>query len=286
MPLPRRLSLYASFVLIALSASAAETWRPLFNGKDLTGWTPWLGKPHSTVTVEGVARNEKGEYLAPLGLNRDPLHVFSIVEIDGGPVLRSSGQIFGYLSTEERFHDYHVKLQFRWGEKRWAPRLEAPRDSGLLYHVHGDGGFSSGVWPHCGELQIQEHDCGDLYAIGTSMVAKARQREDKGWVYDPRGEPITFLQKRPIGNRCIRLVDREKPIGSWNTIELLCIGDMIVYVVNGEVVMRLSHARDDNDNTQPLAEGRLALQSEGAEVFYRDIEIRSITEIPEAYREK
>ena len=283
---PRGFAQCAVFAVLAVTASAAEGWRPLLNGKDLAGWTSWLGKPHASTVVEGVARDEKGEYLAPLGAARDPLHVFSIVEIDGRPALRSSGEIFGYLSTEERFHDYHLKLQFRWGEKRWVPRLTAPRDSGLLYHVHGDGGFSSGVWPRSGELQIQEHDCGDLYAIGTAMIARARQRDDRGWDYDPIAEPITFLQKKPIGNRCIHLADHEKPVGSWNTIELLCIGDMITYVVNGEVVMRLSHARDDNDDTQPLAEGRIALQSEGAEVFFREIEVRSISEFPEEYRAK
>ena len=286
MPYPCRVARCAAFVLLAMTAQAADSWQPLLNGKDLTGWTTWLGKPHPTVEVEGATRDEKGEYLSPLGTDKDPLRVFSVVELDGQPALRSSGQIFGYISTQERFHDYHLKLQFRWGQKRWPPRTEVVRDSGLLYHVHGDGGFSGGVWPRSGELQIQEHDCGDLYAIGTQMTVKARQQNEKSWIYDPKGEPTIFLQKKPIGNRCIRLADHEKPVGEWNTIELLCIGDSITSVVNGEVVMRLNRARDDNDDTQPLAEGRIALQSEGAEVFYRNIELRSISEIPAEYRDK
>jgi len=284
---PRRFAQCALFALFALHLQAAdEDWRPLLNGKDLTGWTTWLGKPHPSTEVPGLPRNEQGEYLAPLGTDKDPLQVFSLVNLDGRPALRSSGQIFGYISTQERFHDYHLKLQFRWGLKRWPPRTTTARDSGLLYHVHGDGGFSSGVWPRCAEFQIQEHDCGDLFAIGTQMTVKARQLDDQTWIYDPVGTSTIFLQKRPIGNRCRRRQDLEKPIGAWNTIELFCIGDSITYVVNGEVVMRLAHARDDNDETQPLAEGRIALQSEGAEVFYRDVEIRAITDLPEEYRLK
>lgn len=283
---PHRLARYAALVLIVVTVQARaadDGWRPLLNGTDLSGWTTWLGKPHPTVQVEGLARNPQGEYLAPIGADKDPLQVFSIVEIDGRPTLRSSGQIFGYVCTKERFHDYHLRLQFRWGQKRWPPRSNVLRDSGLLYHVHGDGGFSSGVWPRSGEFQIQEHDCGDLYAIGTQMTVRAHQLDDKTWIYDPIGERTNFVQKRPIGNRCRRRKDFEKPVGAWNTIELLCIGDAITYVVNGEVAMRLTRARDDNDETQPLAEGRIALQSEGAEVFYRDVEIRPITVVPKEY---
>lgn len=282
---PRRLAQCAAFVFFAVTMQAAEdSWRPLLNGTDFSGWTTWLGKPHSTVALPDLARNDQGEYLAPLGADKDPLHVFSMVEIDGQPTLRSSGQIFGYICTQERFHDYHLRLQFRWGQKRWPPRSNVLRDSGLLYHVHGDGGFSSGVWPRSGELQIQEHDCGDLYAIGTQMTVRARLQDDKTWIYDPVGDATNFVQKKPIGNRCRRKKDLEKAVGTWNTIELLCIGDSITYVVNGEVVMRLSRARDANDDTQPLAEGRLALQSEGAEVFYRNVEIRSITQLPDEYK--
>jgi hypothetical protein len=53
--------------------------------------------------------------------------------------------------------------------------------------------------------------------------------------------------------------------------------------VNGKTVMTLFHSRQPGDDGKdlPLTKGRIQLQSEGAEVFYRDIEIRSITRLPE-----
>jgi hypothetical protein len=53
--------------------------------------------------------------------------------------------------------------------------------------------------------------------------------------------------------------------------------------VNGKTVMTLFHSRQPGADGKdlPLTKGRIQLQSEGAEVFYRDIEIRSITRLPE-----
>jgi len=79
----------------------------------------------------------------------------------------------------------------------------------------------------------------------------------------------------------VRLVDAEKPKGEWNTLELICLNGNSIHVVNGRVVMRLGRAqRLDGVEPASLASGRISLQTEGAEVFYRHVEIRPITEIP------
>jgi len=106
------------------------------------------------------------------------------------------------------------------------------------------------------------------------------------FVYDPSGERIEFLQKRPISNRCIKREDAEKPRGEWNTLELICFNGDSIHVVNGKVVMRLYQAqRLDADSPAPLKSGALCLQTEGAEVFYRNIEVRSIEAIPAEFKE-
>lgn len=53
-------------------AAADAAWRPLFNGKDLTGWTTWLAKPHASADLPGEPKDEKGAYTRPLA-ERDPL---------------------------------------------------------------------------------------------------------------------------------------------------------------------------------------------------------------------
>ena len=75
--------------------------------------------------------------------------------------------------------------------------------------------------------------------------------------------------------------DNEKPTGVWNTVELVTFGADAIHIVNGKVVMRLHDAvRIDGDVPTPVTSGHVLLQSEGAEVFYRDIQIRPITAIP------
>jgi hypothetical protein len=272
-------------LLSGLTAHAAE-WRALWNQRDLSGWDTFLAKPDRSWDVPGVARDATGNYLEPIGLNRDPLGVFSVTQIDGRPALHISGQGFGVLTTRDVFQNYHLKLQIKWGERKWGSRSAAVRDSGLLYHVHGDAGFDHGTWPRSIEFQIQEHDMGDLYALGTQITVKARA-EEKRWLYDPKGTDTLFVQMPPVGNRCIKLRDREKPYGEWNTLELIVLGSDSVHIVNGEVVMRLHHAqRLDGAAPEPLNEGAISLQTEGAEVYYRDIEIQPITAIPEEWAEK
>jgi hypothetical protein len=272
-------------------AHAADEWRPLFNGRDLAGWETFLARPHASTDVPGLKRNEKGAYLEAIGLDRDPLGNFTVTEVDGRPAVRISGQGFGCMTTRENFANYHLRLQFKWGEKKWPPRAQAVRDSGVLYHVHGEPAASDRVWPASVELQIQEKDCGDLYAIVTRVTVPARSfvtPENRTlYQYDPAAAPVDFKQERPIGNRCIRLADFEKPAGEWNTIELICIGGDSIHIVNGHVVMRLSDARQKGANGEwpPLAAGRIALQTEGAEIYYRDVELRPISAVPAEFRE-
>ena len=81
--------------------------------------------------------------------------------------------------------------------------------------------------------------------------------------------------------------DRENPTGEWNTVELIAFGKDAIHVVNGQVVMRL-HDPTRIDLPQPMSvtSGPIILQSEGAEVFYRAIEMRSIRAIPREYAAK
>jgi hypothetical protein len=78
--------------------------------------------------------------------------------------------------------------------------------------------------------------------------------------------------------------DNEKPSGEWNTIELIAFGEDSIHIVNGKVVMRLhGPTRIDTDLPASVTSGPIILQSEGAEVYYRDIELRPISAIPAEY---
>ena len=73
----------------------------------------------------------------------------------------------------------------------------------------------------------------------------------------------------------------EKPTGEWNTLELITFGDKSLHIVNGEVVMALSNSRYTLDSKViPLTKGKIQLQSEGAEIFFKNILMTPIKEIP------
>jgi hypothetical protein len=279
--------------LAGFTIRAEPDWTPLWNGRNLDGWTTWMRQPEPTSDVPGLKRDADGKYTEPIGPGRDPLNVFTVVsDVDGRPAIRISGEVFGELRTRASFKDYHLRLQFKWGEKKWPPRdaPSTPRDSGLLYHVHSDPGAEGRTWARSIELQIQEHDVGDLYAVGSAIAVRAKVRpgtQPALYDYDPSGEWIFFSQAQGSPGRCIKQPDNERSTGQWNTVELICLHDESVHVVNGKVVMRLHNPTRINGDTPSLVtSGPIILQSEGAEVYYRDIEIKPITAIPPEYAAK
>jgi hypothetical protein len=281
-PFPGVALLGAALLLSAIPSrlGAVESWRPLLNGRDLAGWEMFMTNPDPAWDVPGLKRDATGSYLEPLGKDRDPLKVFNVETLDGGPVLHITGQGFGVITTKESFTNFHLRLQVKWGERKWGSKLNKPRDTGLLYRVHSEPGFDHATWPRSIEFQIQEHDMGDLYALGAQITVNATHQDGR-WLYDPAGVPTLFVQKPPVGNRCVKLGDPEKPNGEWNTLDLYCVGDESVHVVNGIVVMRLQQSqRLDGPAPAPLTAGRISLQTEGAEVYFRNVEVTPLETIP------
>ena len=259
---------------------AQASFVPLFNGKDLAGWDTWLGRPHKLTDVPALSKNEQGDYVQPIGLNRDPRSVFSVVEVDGEPAIRISGETYGGLITRDEYEDYHLRLEFKWGTTRWPPREQAVRDSGCCYHSIGPHDESYGFWMKSFEFQIQEGDCGDFYSLAGVIADAEAVARNPG---DPKSDLI-YTKGAPtaigLTRRIIKVPDNERPTGQWNSIELYCLGQTSVHVVNGTANMKLTGLRHRVENRElPLTRGRIQLQSEAAEVFYRNIAIRRITEL-------
>jgi len=269
---------FAALCILTVSCSQKspkENWEFLFDGSGLEGWDTYLG----TTRIPGDAAVSE-----PVGLNNDT-SVFKIVNHNGENVLRISGEIWGGISTKREFENYHLQLQFKWGKLKWYPREKDTdkRDSGLLYHGTGEHGKGDGFWLRSQEFQIQEGDCGDYWGVaGAIFDIKATMNEDSIFQYDPTGSLITFSQESESGRHCKKYPDAEKPTGEWNTIDLYCFENTSVHVMNGVVVMVLQNSRQsDNGKEALLAKGKIQLQSESAEVFYRNIKIRSIDKLPE-----
>ena len=226
-----------------------------FNGRDLTGFYA---------------------YTRDHGYD-DPNRVFTVK--DG--LLRISGEEFGGVATCGNFSDYHLIVEWKWGEQTWGARKDKARDSGILLHCVGPDGAAHGQWMQSQECQIIEGGCGDLLMVGGKAKPRLTcevRREETGLYFDAGGERVTADAGRynwwgrdpswtdTIGFRGRR--DVEKPLGEWNRMEVICDGSTITNVVNGVLV------NVGTDSSQ--SEGKILIQSEGAEIYVRKFEIRPL----------
>ncbi|CDF79535.1 conserved hypothetical protein (DUF1080) [Formosa agariphila KMM 3901] len=262
----------------------ADTWEHLLD-LELSNWDAFVGAPHHTVAIEGYEKGNGMDEGTPLGLNNDPLNVFTTVELDGEPVLKVSGEIYGAVTSKKEYENYHLSLMFKWGEKKYEPRLDKPMDSGVLYHAIGEEGAFWNCWMQSQEFQIQEEDCGDYYTIagtGADIRAIKKENPNSDWdifIYNPNSDYKQF--KTGEDGRC-RKSENYGKLEGWNQIDLVCLGDKAYHIVNGKVVLVMENSvtYNENDVAKPLTKGKIQLQSEGAEIYYKDIKIRSVTALP------
>ena len=250
-----------AFLILTVSSASSRILSEtiiLFNGENLDNWEI---------------------YVPQARLNIDSRRVFSVVKIDGKPAIKVSGEHFGGISTFEEYSNYHLSLEFKWGEAKYAPKLGQKRDSGLLYHGVGEQGTADFFWLQSQEFQVQEGDCGDYWGVAGDGFDVPVVGEGETFTYRPGSALKTFNEKSPNGRHVQKGRDAEKPKGKWNELELYCFGDSAIHVVNGKVVMKLYHSRLPDGS--PLRGGRIQLQSEGAEVYYRKIELRPIDRMPD-----
>ncbi len=261
------------FNVKALAQPKAK-WVNLFNGKNLNGWDTYLG-PELDSAGNRISK-------IPVGLNKDPMKVFTVVEQNGENIIRISGQNWGGISTKKEFANYHLQLKFKWGQLTWGKKRGLKKDSGLLYHAVGEQGAQNTPWMRSQEFQIEEGNTGDYWGVsGAVQDIPAIFKGDKNYVYSPAGNLVTFSVTSTAGRHCMKSVDAEAPSGEWNTLDLYCFEDRSIYMVNGKVVMRLfNSSQSDNGQTTPLTKGKIQIQSEGAEIFYKQIKLQGVKQMP------
>lgn len=204
-----------------------EGWESLLD-TEMSNFDTWLGKPHGS--VKGLPDGYKA------GLNNDVKNVFSVVDVDGQPVLKITGEIWGGISTKKVYENFHFRTKFRWGEKKHKPRQNKKRDSGILYHCVGEHGEMYGFWKKSIEFQVQEKDLGDLYAMGTTAevrISDNGKNEKLKKKYDPDSEE--YLTK----GDCSAAVEPDAPHGEWNDLEIYTVGNTSVHIANGQILMIL-----------------------------------------------
>jgi hypothetical protein len=186
----------AVVVLLPLAAAAQPAAVPLFNGKDLSGWSHFLVDPK--VPASAVWSVRDGELVCK-----------------GDPV--------GYLYTTTEYTSFKLTVEWRWAPGE-AARLGKAPNSGVLMRVNGDP-KPKGV-PRTYEAQLQAGNAGDVYGFwGMPLEGDAaRRREAKG--HELLGDMVGFR----------KIEGAERPEGEWNVYEITFDGPSLTVVINGKKV--------------------------------------------------
>lgn len=206
-----------------------------------------------------------------------------------------SGRGYGYVATKDIYSDYHLVLEFKWGTKTWGKRENAAKDNGVLLHAYGPHGAYADTWMASIEAQIIEGGVGDILVLSpkladgteltTSLSSEFTLDRDKEKIWK-KGEPRQTVTKGRINwkHRDVDWADKrgfrgredvESPPGEWNRLEVIAKGDTLQYFVNGAMV-------NEAFDCKP-SEGRVLLQTEGAEMIVRRYELYPLGEFKEKW---
>jgi hypothetical protein len=241
--------------------SGGDGWEPLFNGRDLDGWSFFqdgigsVDRDHAVSVDNGIIHILGPNYRGP----------------------RAAGM--GYLATVKSYRNYHLSLEYKWGTRRYDPRALWKRDSGILYHVPLGRDF---LWPDCVEYQIMERSTGDALPINHRAIPAVSLGGLPSWPQNFPGQTAYAPQVDAGGSlrQWIRADGAFDTLDGWNTVELIADGSNAAHIVNGRIVTALYglQQRDPGDRSRylPVDGGRILLQIEAAEILFRNVKIRSL----------
>ena len=154
-------------------------------------------------------------------------------------ILVCNGQPIGYLQTDLQFENYELVVEWRFDPKKGAG------NSGVLLRIKGE----NNVWPNSIEAQLHSRNAGDIWNIG--------------------GFPMKADQERTNGRRTTKAHEtNEKPLGEWNRYRIRLDRGNLTLEVNGLVQNEASECEQ--------IPGRIGLQSEGAAIEFKTVELRPI----------
>ena len=267
--LPYRAFAQTSQPPLGLPPAGADGWVSLINGRDLAGWYTMLQN-----SGKGAA-----EELKMVTVEEEMLHILGNDE-------RGDPAEAGYLATNREFENVRIRVEYKWGTKRHAPRYTPKRDNGLLYGLVG----TDKVWPTCVECQIEEGDVGDFFLISG---VRGIQASHPNGLFGIGVNPLTGWPKpttattpaagaappQPIGGRFIKDGDFEL-LDQWNTVEVIWQGDKAEHIVNGRTVNVATNLQQPDPQNPgayiPLTRGKIAIEIEFAEIWFRRVEVKSL----------
>ncbi len=239
-------------------------WIQLFNGKDLTGWTP------------KIRYHDLGENFADTFRVRDGLLQVRYDKYDG-----PFKQRFGHLFYKDKLSNYILRVEYRFvGDQVEGGPGWAFRNSGLMLHGEDPRTMSKDQdFPTSIEVQLlggngrDERPTANLCTPGTNVV----------------------MGGMLVTRHCTSSRSKTYHGDQWVTVEVeVRGGEVIRHKIDGRVVLeynnpqldaRDKHAKDLiklNDGKLLLTGGTISLQSESHPCDFRKVELLKLPDSPAA----
>lgn len=231
-----------------------EGWVSLFNGQDLSGWTPKF-------TGSAYGENYKNTFRVADG------HIqVAYTEYD------SFRNEFGHLFYEKELSDYHLRLEYRFsGEQSAGGPDWAWRNSGVMFHCQEPGTMTiDQAFPICLEYQMLGGDTTGERATGNLCTPSTH----------------VYMADTLHTQHC---TDSSSPTyrgDDWVKAELIVYHDSLIYhLINGDTVMTYTRPIIGDESLPadspyrqgaPVRKGYIALQAESHPVEFRNIELREL----------
>jgi hypothetical protein len=263
MPVIAALVAGAGAVLLAQTATStaaipkadAKDWIQLFNGKDLTGWTPKFAKHDFGENYNNTFRVEDGL----LKVRYDKWETFN--------------EEFGHMFYKDPFSYYVIAAEYRFvGDQVKGGPAWAIRNNGLMLHAPDPKTMMKDQdFPISIEVQLlggfgKPRTTANLCTPGTNVVMDGK------------------LETR----HCINSKSRTYEGDQWVRVEVLVHGDELMrHYVEGEPVLEYTKPQIGGGNVSPvdpkvkvdgtpLTGGYISIQAETAPIDFRKIEVLNL----------
>ena len=261
------LFLYGSALLLAAPSSIAEEapkketngFVPLFNGKNFDGWYLKIKKDD-----EALAKKV-------FSIKDGAVHVFNDAFEGDVDLNKGIDDTIGMMYTKKEYSKYHLKFEYKWGSRKANYFDKWQYDAGVYYHISNDKIFPIGI-----EYQIHYHHIKNENHTGDLIRPRGVTYK---WYHDPKTEAYLhpdnggklFTNQKQWLHKAKFTENYHGLDGEWNLCEIIVMGnDYAIHKLNGDIVNMAF-------NPTP-GKGIIGFQSETAEIFYKNIEIKEFTE--------
>ncbi len=235
----------------ASKQSGNDGFAKIFNGKNWDGWYLKI-RSGDDALANKVFQIEDGT-----------VHVFKTVP-EGSEEENGKNPTHGLFYTNKSYSQYILKFEYKWGKNRANNYSQFQYDAGLYYHVVDDK-----IWPKGLEYQVRynpakdKNHTGDIWGVAgygwTAINNEFALPKDGGTPQKVRGSEHLAKPTKNFNG----LNDK------WNQVEVIVMGNKYaIHKLNGDVVNMLTDL--------PLSEGKIGLQAETGEIYYKNIQIKEL----------